>query len=322
MAQTTIGELLRRHRRRANLTQKDLAEAINCNHSLVSRVETGEQFPSQEYIERFMGITALELADTDREEIRAVYQQDRQARRSPLTEGAMLPGGALSDQTPQPLEDPPQLQTEQHLEDRGKAIETNEPILSVEPDAQVAPPTRYNRQRGLIGVLVAAILLAVIFLAWLVGKDRLMLLLQTPTPAPLDLAVDECQLLSLNPQTGQLITTSSQSPSYITVWAGQPVTVTCWVRNEMSQAITIPNLVASARGPNANTADWQAPKFDFPHALFVTLQPGEVFIYSQTRTFPLPGDYYFVEMTKQDAQGYWGGLTPSPRLWFRVKDSQ
>jgi hypothetical protein len=126
----------------------------------------------------------------------------------------------------------------------------------------------------------------------------------------------------LNPQNGQQITTSSQSTSYITVWASQSVTVTCRVRNEMAHTITIPDLVASARGPNANTADWQAPRFDFPHALFVTLQPGEVFTYSQARAFPLPGDYYFVEMTKKDVRGQWGGMAPSPRLWFRVKDSQ
>ncbi len=75
MAQLTIGELLRRHRLEATLTQKELAEMIGgYRNSVISRVEQGRQVPTSEYVARF--IEVLQLPDEDRDEILAVFQGD------------------------------------------------------------------------------------------------------------------------------------------------------------------------------------------------------------------------------------------------------
>jgi WD40 repeat protein/transcriptional regulator with XRE-family HTH domain len=53
------------------LTQKELADLMDYHNSVVSRVETGGQLPSQEYLKRF--IAALELSDTEQEQIANLY---------------------------------------------------------------------------------------------------------------------------------------------------------------------------------------------------------------------------------------------------------
>ncbi len=73
MTQITIGELLRRHRLEASLTQKELSELIPFSYTTTSRVETDKQRPAPEYIEHF--ISALHLPKSDIEEIWAVYAQ-------------------------------------------------------------------------------------------------------------------------------------------------------------------------------------------------------------------------------------------------------
>ena len=54
-----LGELLRRHRLEASLTQKQLADPIGYHNSLVSRVERNEQAPQPEYVQAV--IQALQL---------------------------------------------------------------------------------------------------------------------------------------------------------------------------------------------------------------------------------------------------------------------
>lgn len=74
MTQITLGELLRRHRNDASLTQKELADMIGCHNSVVSRVEQDRQMPTPEYLERFMEL--LRLTDAEREEIgRSIVRQ-------------------------------------------------------------------------------------------------------------------------------------------------------------------------------------------------------------------------------------------------------
>lgn len=306
MAQATIGELLRRYRREAGLTQKALASKICCDHSLVSRVETGEQFPAPEYLERFMGVVELALSAADRQEILTVYQQAQQQRRSPLTESPPALGESLPAQLPQ-LPQASLTSLPLPAEDGG---------VKQEPITPKITALKKRRAGPLIRVSVAGMLLLVVFVFSVLGKAGVF----SESPPLLDLAVDSCQLTSVNPKTGELATTDSQAPDYITVWVNQPVTVTCQVRNEMDQPILIPDLVAGCRGPDAQFKIWQANKADFPHVLLLSLRPGEVYTYSQARTFFLPGDYYFVEMTKRDVNGKWNGIEPSPRLWFRVAD--
>jgi WD40 repeat protein/transcriptional regulator with XRE-family HTH domain len=73
MAQITMGELLRRHRLNASLTQKELAKLIPYDHTTISRIERNERLPSEAYLEQFT--EALHLSDTHRQEMMALYQQ-------------------------------------------------------------------------------------------------------------------------------------------------------------------------------------------------------------------------------------------------------
>ena len=75
MTQLTIGELLRRHRLDAALTQKELAEMIDYDHSTVSRIERGTQIPKLEYIERF--IEVMKLSDEATQEIWTVFRGEQ-----------------------------------------------------------------------------------------------------------------------------------------------------------------------------------------------------------------------------------------------------
>ena len=74
MIQLTIGELLRRHRLDASLTQKELADMIGCHNSVVSRVEQGRQAPTPDYLKRL--IESLYLSEADRQEIMALSQPE------------------------------------------------------------------------------------------------------------------------------------------------------------------------------------------------------------------------------------------------------
>lgn len=74
MTQIRIGELLRRHRCEAALTQQELAARMGYHNSVVSRVEQGRQLPTPEYLARFA--EALELSLAERAEIVALYQQE------------------------------------------------------------------------------------------------------------------------------------------------------------------------------------------------------------------------------------------------------
>ncbi len=80
--QITIGELLRRHRLEADLTQKEVADMIGGHHnSVVSRIEQGRQAPVPEYVAQF--IEVLQLPDEAAGEIWAVYQGDSTASATP-----------------------------------------------------------------------------------------------------------------------------------------------------------------------------------------------------------------------------------------------
>jgi WD40 repeat protein/DNA-binding XRE family transcriptional regulator len=69
----TLGELLKRYRQEADLTQKELAEMMGYHNSVVSRVERGDQEPTLDYLETFGKVMCL--AEGSRQEIWATYQQ-------------------------------------------------------------------------------------------------------------------------------------------------------------------------------------------------------------------------------------------------------
>ncbi len=94
------------------------------------------------------------------------------------------------------------------------------------------------------------------------------------------------------------------------------VTASFTIRNDGGQIVYIAQLTAGARGPGANNEGWRAPVVDFPIIKNITLQPGQTYSYSQSRSFSKPGDY-FAEPVKD--QNGWGGIYPWPRRYFRVR---
>lgn len=95
-------------------------------------------------------------------------------------------------------------------------------------------------------------------------------------------------------------------------------TITAWftIRNNGGQSISISQLTAGARGPNANLQGWNAPNVDFPVVKNIYLNPGASYTYVQSRSFYAIGDY-FVEPVKD--QNGWGGIYPYKRANFNVK---
>lgn len=104
---------------------------------------------------------------------------------------------------------------------------------------------------------------------------------------------------------------SSYSPR-----VGEYITASFTIRNDGGQTIYIAQLTAGARGPGANGKGWGAPVVDFPTIKNITLQPGQTYFYSQSRSFSNTGDY-FAEPVKD--QNGWGGIYPWPRQYFSVR---
>ena len=55
------GELVREARRRAGLTQRELAERAGTTQSAIARVESGRSSPSLEQVERLMRLSGFQL---------------------------------------------------------------------------------------------------------------------------------------------------------------------------------------------------------------------------------------------------------------------
>ena len=70
--QITIGELLRRYRLDASLTQKDLAQIVPYDHTTISRTERDERLPTAEYLEHFA--EALHLTDVQYQEMMTLFR--------------------------------------------------------------------------------------------------------------------------------------------------------------------------------------------------------------------------------------------------------
>ena len=56
-----LGDLLRRHRKDASLSQKELGQMLDYSDSIVSRVENDEQWPAENFIKGFVLLNALAL---------------------------------------------------------------------------------------------------------------------------------------------------------------------------------------------------------------------------------------------------------------------
>ena len=74
MTQVTISELLRRYRIELGLTQKQVGQQIEYDHSFVSRIERGEYIPTEDYLKKFC--TKLSLSTPEREAVLAFLNDD------------------------------------------------------------------------------------------------------------------------------------------------------------------------------------------------------------------------------------------------------
>jgi len=134
MTRITLGDTFRHHRKKAGLTQKQVAKAMAFDHTMVSKVERGKLLPSPEFIERFVQIEALSLTADERQIIYDRYREEQQRQVPPLAASAQENNPPIKDDT-----------------------QNNEPYL-----------TKHNPQYHLQPHWMAALItLLLIFAAWL-----------------------------------------------------------------------------------------------------------------------------------------------------------
>ncbi|KAA3664611.1 MAG: hypothetical protein DWQ04_04820 [Chloroflexi bacterium] len=75
--QLILGDLLRRHRKDASLSQKALGHLLDYSDTVVSRVENGEHWPLQVYIDSLVSLPELALTDTQTELILQLYRRGK-----------------------------------------------------------------------------------------------------------------------------------------------------------------------------------------------------------------------------------------------------
>ncbi len=274
MTPITLGDLLHHHRKKAGLTQKQLAKAMAFDHTMVSKAERGKLLPSPEFIQRFVQIKALSLTADERQVIFDKYREERERQVPPLAasvEKSKAPGNKeIAGNRKQPTQ------------------------------------KRHFRLRLRSHWLAASVILVLLFAASLTFS-----LLRPPH------ALTQTRQ---QPPDGHLIVKDTLQLSAIAPAAGQPVTVTVHLQNQSSKVIHLLKMETAVRGPQARALGWQAPQEDFPGVEYITLQPGEEYIYTQTRSFALPGDY-FAEPVRLDEKGRWGGILPYVRVWFTVTET-
>jgi WD40 repeat protein/transcriptional regulator with XRE-family HTH domain len=90
MTQVSIGELLRRHRLEASLTQKELADRMDYHNSVVSRVERNRQLPTSHYLDMFIQVLTLSQDEQDELEV-VIGRIGTTASRRPREDWEMCP---------------------------------------------------------------------------------------------------------------------------------------------------------------------------------------------------------------------------------------
>lgn len=98
MSHLRVGDVLRRKRLDTRLTQKELAALVDYNHTYVSRVERGEQQPSQSYLTRC--IEALDVSEIEQGELWSLFRTDSARQTKQRT------GQIFDDYAPERFVDP------------------------------------------------------------------------------------------------------------------------------------------------------------------------------------------------------------------------
>jgi len=282
MSEITIGELVRRYRLRADLTQKALAREIGCHHSLISRIERGNVLPSSDFVESFLRVSVLGLTVKEEEEIRTRYEREQESNGARLTIKPRL-GRRRS-----------------FLNIFNRRLGGDVPNVafpfSIPWTSQLSALLFVFLALGLIPILVYS-------------RSQLVFHPQS---------VENIQLIDWEDLgEGDLFVVEPPTLSPTNPVVGQPVTATMVLENRSLFVFYLLSLQMAVRGPNARKLEWEAPIMDFPLMPGVVLYPGDIFIYMESRSFPLPGDY-FAEPVLMNDRGKWGGIRPYPRIWFEV----
>lgn len=99
---------------------------------------------------------------------------------------------------------------------------------------------------------------------------------------------------------------------------GDEVTAKFTIKNFGTRSITLPNIMAIAKGPNCTTWDCPNGWADFPWVNEITLEPGEEYTYSQSRPFYMVGTGYFADVAFGDHNVWWYEVPENVRLHFEV----
>lgn len=108
-------------------------------------------------------------------------------------------------------------------------------------------------------------------------------------------------------QLSQGLSLSTTAPAI-----NQGVSATFKVRNVGGQPMTLQTLTAGAR----RGTDWNGVNVDFPAATNIILQPGQEYIFQQSRSFDTAGAYFAEPVVQIDGQ--WGGISDANGRFSRV----
>ena len=326
---SSFSELLREYRQRAGLTQEELAERAGISSRVVSDIERG-------LIKRSRRDTKLRLANAlglDGETRNAFISVSASAHvngsTAPEGNGQSTIGATHQDFITVKVNAP-------HLNYVSSGATESTHNTSGTPTIRIGDASGHDtgtsdtviRISGRFASKVVAIILlgaALLLLAyqlqtWLsTNQSQKGANQQLPNPSPIQ---DRGIVGVVSGTAGlQIYPVSTTRDGRIYIEVGQPVTATFKIRNTdptRTKVVIWDVLEASSRGPDACSLGWRATSYDFPRVLErVMLRPGDEYTYTASRSFDLPG-VYFVEPTKMDLYGKWGGIGPFPRVYFAV----
>jgi transcriptional regulator with XRE-family HTH domain len=100
---------------------------------------------------------------------------------------------------------------------------------------------------------------------------------------------------------------------------GKQVTATFRVKNTGTNEVILEMMAITVRGPEACKDGWDADHADFPSVQGIVLKPGAEYVYQGSRTFNRPGVYFAQSvLISEDRNAISEGTKPKERLWFSV----
>jgi hypothetical protein len=122
------------------------------------------------------------------------------------------------------------------------------------------------------------------------------------------------KVVSLSPTAGSLMAIDNLSLSTSNAQVGQYITSRFGIQNVGGSSLTVQNLATAVRYGTS----WDAPQYDYPAVTNITLQPGEVYYYSDQRTFTQPGGYFAQPVAQ--VNGTWASVAGSSQVNFTISN--